>query len=140
MNGKMIIGGAILLVGIAQIIPYGRNHVNPDVGQEVSWDSQQTKEIFYRACGDCHSNMTKWPWYSNIAPASWLITRDVTEGRKNFNASMWGIQKINKGAYASDQVQRNKMPPPQYLLAHPEAKLSKAEKESFIKGLKATFE
>ena len=136
----MIIGGAILLVGAAQFVPYGRNHVNPDVRQEVSWDSQQTKEIFYRACGDCHSNMTKWPWYSNIAPASWLITRDVTEGRKNFNASMWGIQKINKGAYASDQVQRNKMPPPQYLLAHPEAKLSKAEKESFIRGLKATFE
>ena len=140
MNGKMIIGGAILLVGIAQIIPYGRNHGNPDVRQEVSWDSQQTKEIFYRACGDCHSNMTKWPWYSNIAPASWLITRDVTEGRKNFNVSMWGVQKVNKGAYAPYQVQENKMPPPQYLLAHPEAKLSKAEKESFIRGLKATFE
>ncbi|HHL32783.1 MAG TPA: cytochrome C [Desulfobulbaceae bacterium] len=140
MNGKMIIGGAILLVGAAQFVPYGRNHDNPDVRQEVSWDSRQTKEIFYRACGDCHSNMTKWPWYSNIAPASWLITRDVTEGRKNFNVSMWGVQKVNKGAYASYQVQENKMPPPQYLLAHPEAKLSKAEKESFIKGLKATFE
>ncbi|HHD56919.1 MAG TPA: cytochrome C, partial [Desulfobulbaceae bacterium] len=61
-------------------------------------------------------------------------------GRQNFNVSMWDVQKINKGAYAPYQVQENKMPPPQYLLAHPEAKLSKAEKESFIKGLKATFE
>ncbi|HHD57028.1 MAG TPA: hypothetical protein ENK89_05050 [Desulfobulbaceae bacterium] len=59
MNGKMILGGVVLLIGIAQIIPYGRNHNNPDVQQEVSCDSQQTKEIFYRACGDCHSNMTK---------------------------------------------------------------------------------
>ncbi len=140
MNVKMIIGGAVLLVGAIQLVPYGRNHENPAVQKEVSWDSQQTKEIFYRACGDCHSNKTKWPWYSKIAPASWLITRDVMEGRSSFNVSMWDVQKVNKGAYASYQVQENKMPPPQYLLAHPEAKLAKAEKENFIKGLKATFE
>ena len=140
MNVKMIIGGAILLVGAAQLVPYGRNHENPAVQKEVSWDSQQTKEIFYRACGDCHSNTTKWPWYSKIAPASWLITRDVMEGRSNLNVSMWDVHKATKGAYAPYQVQENKMPPPQYLLAHPEAKLTKAEKERFIKGLKATFE
>jgi mono/diheme cytochrome c family protein len=140
MNVKMMLGGAVLLIGIAQIIPYGRNHDNPEVLQEVSWDSQQTKEIFYRACGDCHSNTTKWPWYSKIAPASWLITRDVTKGRRNFNVSMWDVQKINKGAYAQYQVQQNKMPPPQYVLAHPEAKLSKEDKETFVQGLKATFQ
>ncbi len=140
MNVKMIIGGAILLVGAAQLVPYGRNHENPAVQKEVAWDSQQTKEIFYRACGDCHSNTTKWPWYSKIAPASWLITRDVMEGRSNLNVSMWDVQKINKGGYAADMVARDKMPPPQYLLAHPEARLSKQEKKIFVQGLEKTFQ
>jgi mono/diheme cytochrome c family protein len=139
MNIKMILGGAALIVGIAQIIPYGKNHDNPKVVQEVNWDSQQTKELFYRACGDCHSNTTKWPWYSNVAPVSWLVAHDVQEGRKNFNVSMWGHQEINKGAFAAYQLKKSKMPPFGYLLNHPEAKLATDDKENLISGLKRTF-
>ncbi|HID70153.1 MAG TPA: cytochrome C [Desulfobacterales bacterium] len=139
MKIKMMLGGAILLVGIAQIVPYGKNHDNPPVQQEVAWDSPQTKELFYRACGDCHSNITKWPWYSNVAPLLWMVSHDVTEGRKNFNVSMWDVQKVNKGVYAADQLQEGKMPPFGYLLNHPEAKLPKEEKATLIRGLEETF-
>ena len=92
-----------------------------------------------RACGDCHSNETKWPWYSNIAPLSWSIYNHVMEGREHFNVSMWGIQKKNEGEDAAEEVEEGKMPLKSYLLAHPEARLSDAEKKELIAGLKRTF-
>ncbi len=139
MNFKMIFGAAILAFAGAQLIPYGKNHDNPPVVQEVQWDSQQTKELFYRACGDCHSNATKWPWYSNVAPVSWLVAHDVEEGRENFNASMWEQQEINKGVFAAYKLQKGEMPPFGYLLNHPEAKLNVEDKDALVKGLKTTF-
>ena len=66
--------GVLLII---QFVPYGRDHTNPPVIAEPAWDSPQTRALFFRACADCHSNETKWPWYSTIAPASWLITRDT---------------------------------------------------------------
>ncbi len=139
MNIKMILGGAILLMGAIQLIPYGKNHENPKVLQEVRWDSQQTSTLFYRACGDCHSNKTKWPWYSNVAPVSWMVTHDVQEGRANFNVSMWTHQDVNKGAFAAYQLKKGKMPPFGYLLNHPEAKLGPEDKQNLVSGLKKTF-
>ncbi len=70
MGMKKFFGVILLIGGIAQLVPFGRDHENPPVQAEISWDSQQTKELFFRACGDCHSNNTQWPWYSNIAPVS----------------------------------------------------------------------
>lgn len=137
---KIKILGAIVIVFIAiQLIPYGRNHTNPATESEPSWDTVQTREVFFRVCGNCHSHKTKWPWYSNIAPASWLVQHDVEEARGKFNVSMWGINERNRGAYASDELKEGAMPPSFYLPLHPEAKLSDFEKQSFIKGLEATF-
>jgi len=79
-----------LLVGVAiaiQAVPYGRHHGNPPVLAEPSWDSPQTRVLTARACFDCHSNATVWPWYSNIAPISWLVQHDVDEGRRAVNFS-----------------------------------------------------
>ncbi len=132
----------LILVGLfilIQFIPYGKDHTNPKVVAEVAWDSPQTKEIFMRACGDCHSNETKWPWYSNVAPLSWSIYHHVEEGREHFNVSMWGAQKKNEGEDAAKEVEEGEMPLTSYLLAHPEAKLSDSEKKAFIEGLKKTF-
>jgi mono/diheme cytochrome c family protein len=81
-----------LLVAL-QFIPYGRNHTNPPVLAEPAWNSAQTRALFFQACGDCHSNQTIWPWYSNLAPVSWLVQRDVQEGRREFNVSEWGRPK-----------------------------------------------
>ncbi|HSR74031.1 MAG TPA: heme-binding domain-containing protein, partial [Sulfurovum sp.] len=80
-----IFGVIILVITAIQFIPYGKDHVNPQVIAEPEWDSKQTRDLFVRACADCHSNETKWPWYSNIAPLSWLIQYDVEEGREHFN-------------------------------------------------------
>src|SRR4030067_2438882 len=82
---SIVIG--IVLILLIQLIPYGRDHNNPPVVIEPNWDSQQTRMLAKRACFDCHSNETIWPWYSNIAPASWLIYYDAIEARRNFNFS-----------------------------------------------------
>jgi len=132
----LIIIGLFLLI---QIIPYGRDHTNPPVVSEVKWDSPKTKVLFNKACADCHSNETKWPWYSNIAPLSWSIYNHVIEGREHFNVSMWGVQKKNKGDEAAEEVEEGEMPLASYLIAHPEARLTKEEKLTLIKGLKNTF-
>ncbi len=130
-----IVGLSVLI----QFVPYGRDHTNPEVLSEPRWDSPRTKELFMRACGDCHSNETKWPWYSSIAPVSWLVAYDVHEGREHFNVSMWGVQEENEGDEAAEEVREGEMPPFGYLLAHPEARLDEAEKRELIDGLVRTF-
>ena len=65
------VGGFLLI----QLVPFGRDHTNPPVVQEPNWDSPATRELAQRACFDCHSNETVWPWYSNIAPVSWLVAQ-----------------------------------------------------------------
>jgi mono/diheme cytochrome c family protein len=134
-----VIGAVVLLFVAIQFVPYGRDHANPAVVAEPQWDTQTTRELFSRACADCHSNETRWPWYSNIAPVSWLVQHDVDEGREHFNVSMWGVQKKNEGDEAVKEVKEGEMPPCAYTSAHPEAKLDESEKALLIKGLSATF-
>jgi hypothetical protein len=131
----------LFLVGVVgllviQLVPYGRDHANPAVVAEPAWDSPATRATAVIACFDCHSNQTVWPWYSNIAPVSWLVQRDVDEGRSHLNFSTW---TAGQGREAAERVSSGDMPPFQYLLAHPEARLSDADKAAFIKGLAATF-
>lgn len=135
--GKIIIlfFGLVILI---QVIPYGRNHTNPPVVAEPSWNSPQTRALAMRACMDCHSNQTNWPWYSNIAPFSWLVQHDVDEARQRLNFSEWG-----KGRQETDEIYRminsGEMPPFQFLIMHPEARLTDAEKQALIQGLQATL-
>ncbi|MBL8093419.1 MAG: heme-binding domain-containing protein [Anaerolineales bacterium] len=132
---------AALAVGI-QLVPYGRDHSNPPVVTETNWDSPQTRELFYRACADCHSNETKWPWYSNVAPVSWLVQRDVEEGREHFNISDATAGDHSHSGHdesPSEPVSEGEMPMPIYLVTHPEARLTEAEKQQLIAGLDATF-
>ncbi len=136
---KKIILALVLIFVLIQFIPYGKDHTNPDVVAEPQWDTPKTKELFMKACGDCHSNETKWPWYSRIAPLSWSIFHHVEEGREHFNVSMWGKQKRNDGDEAAEEVEEGEMPLKSYLLAHPEARLSDADKALLIEGLKKTF-
>jgi mono/diheme cytochrome c family protein len=136
---KKIIYFLIIAFVMIQFIPYGKDHTNPSLQAEPNWDSPKTKEIFMRACGDCHSHNTKWPWYSSIAPLSWSIYHHVEEGREHFNVSAWGKQKKNEGEDAVKEVQEGEMPLNSYLLAHPEARLNDKEKSDLIQGLKNTF-
>jgi mono/diheme cytochrome c family protein len=132
------IAGLIILFGLIQLIPYGRNHTNPPVVAEPKWDSPRTKELAQRACFDCHSNETVWPWYSNVAPISWLVQRDVDEGRRRLNFSEWGSQQRAANEVAGI-VLEGEMPPFQYLPTHPEARLSQSERQELAQGLQATL-
>jgi hypothetical protein len=126
------------LVILIQFIPYGRDHANPPRREEPNWDRPATRDTFMRVCKNCHSNETDWPSYSNIAPLSWLVQYDVDEGRSEFNVSEWGRAE-NKGDEAAEEVREGEMPPWYYLPTHPEARMTKAEKEAFIRGLALTF-
>jgi hypothetical protein len=128
----------LLFIAI-QAIPYGRDHTNPPMRNEPPWDSLRTRGLFFRVCKNCHSNETEWPWYSNIAPASWLVQHDVEHARRNLNVSEWGRTQKNKGDEAADEVRDNEMPPLYYRPLHPEAHLTPDERAAFIAGLERTF-
>ena len=131
--------GEIGLFLLIQLVPYGRNHNNPAVVSEPAWDSAETRGLAVRACFDCHSNETIWPWYSNVAPMSWLVQRDVDEGRVSLNFSEGGAGRFEELDEIGEVVQEGEMPPQQFLITHPEARLSPTEKEQLSLGLYATF-
>jgi len=136
--GKIVLAGAVSLL-LIQTVPYGREHANPPVVREPSWDSPATRELAKRACFDCHSHETVWPWYAQVAPLSWLVQYDVNEGRKELNFSDWqGNRKGERPEKIGKEVAAGEMPPFQYLINHAEARLSPAEKSRLIDGLTAT--
>ena len=132
------IGGVLGFLAI-QAVPYGRSHTNPPVTREPQWDSPQTRELAARACFDCHSNLTKWRWYSNVAPVSWLIQRDVDGGRAQFNFSEWDKPQDVSAGDMAEAIRGGSMPPWFYALPHPSANLSASEKNALIAGLVATL-
>jgi mono/diheme cytochrome c family protein len=132
----VVVGLLIVLFVVIQFLPIGKNHTNPAVVSEPNWDSTATRALAQRACFDCHSNETIWPWYSNIAPVSWLLYNDAMKGRTMMNFSDW-----NRGYQPSiDEIiaviQGGQMPPMKYLLMHPDARLSATEKLALIDGLR----
>ncbi|MDF1596019.1 MAG: heme-binding domain-containing protein [Acidimicrobiia bacterium] len=133
--------GLLILVGllvVIQLVPYGRDHTNPDSAiVEPAWDSPETRELAVRACYDCHSNESEWPWYSNVAPVSWLVQHDVEGGRDKLNFSEWHLRQ--EGEEAAETVREGSMPPPSYLFTHPDARLTDAELDALAAGLAATL-
>lgn len=93
-----------------------------------------TGAIFSRACNDCHSNRTVWPWYSKVAPASWLVGYHVYAGRKEMNLSEWGTYSARRKAHLlkemCKEVTEGDMPGFSYTLLHPQAKLSSEDVHS----------
>jgi hypothetical protein len=91
----------------------------------------EIKAILDRSCRDCHSNETHWPWYSYVAPASWLVTKDVTHGREHLNYSEWtSIDSDEQDKFLGGMcslTQRGRMPLPAYLWIHRDAKLSASD-------------
>jgi mono/diheme cytochrome c family protein len=127
----------VIFIGI-QFIPWGRAITNLPVKAEPKWDSPATRELFFRACGDCHSNQTVFPWYNVVAPITWIIARNVDKGREALNVSEWGIGE-NSAGEAADTVRNGSMPPTLYTLFRSSAKLSASDKEALAQGLVATF-
>ncbi len=131
---KIKIGLAVLvgLIAVAQLFRIDKTNP-PAEGALVT--PPEIENLMRRACYDCHSNETVWPWYSNVAPVSWMIGRDVKEGREELNFSRWGAyddaKKIKKLKKTAKESTKGEMPPWYYVLAHPEARLSATEQQVF---------
>jgi mono/diheme cytochrome c family protein len=123
---------------LIQLVPYGKDYTNPPVTGEPAWDSPRTRQLFSQVCGDCHSNETAWPWYSRIAPISWLVAKDVNEGRWVFNVSEWDRPQEEVDE-AAEIYAEGEMPPAIFLIMHPEARLSTSERQELYDGLLRTF-
>lgn len=128
-------GGFAILLAVCSIAvhPFGLpkqvdGHNLP--GDDLELPPQLTA-ILNRSCMDCHSNRTVWPWYSYVAPVSWLVERDVRGGRDHMNLSAWHQYSLKQQqqllADIGSAVKNREMPPPQYTLVHRDARLSDAE-------------
>jgi hypothetical protein len=142
--GRAVFSGiAITIVGlaVAQLVPIA--HDNPPVQTAVQWDSPQTQKLAQRACMDCHSNATTWPWYAYVAPGSWLLRNHVSEGRAQLNLSELNNAQPFRAARlpedAAQQIRNGAMPPADYLILHSEARLSDAEKQQLIQGIQQSL-
>lgn len=125
----------VAFIGIQFVRP---SRANPSVDESKTMVGtgkvpSDVQAILDRSCGDCHSHKTRWPWYSNIAPVSWLVADDVEHGRKELNLSTWGDYTPKRAEHKleeiCEQVGDGEMPPGNYLFTHKEAELSDADRE-----------
>lgn len=126
-----VVGALVAFLVLIQLVPYGRDHANPPVTAAAKFPDARSAEIFRTSCGDCHSNLTEWPWYSSIAPMSWLVQNHVDEGRSKMNLSEWNEPQPPTDE-VEEQVVSGEMPPWNYALIHSGAKLTDAEKAKLL--------
>jgi len=134
------IAGAVL---VASLIPGPYSSVTEAVAPNTPllgsahFNSASTAAMTV-ACHNCHSNQTHWPWYSRVAPLSWLIRRDVSQGRQFLNFSQWAAYgaagQSQLSVLAAEQIKLGKMPPQRYLLLHPEARLTDQERSGLVQA------
>ncbi|MBT8208114.1 MAG: heme-binding domain-containing protein [Acidimicrobiia bacterium] len=117
----------VLIVGFVaiQFVPVDRS--NPPVTMDVAAPAE-VRSVLRQSCYDCHSNESNWPWYSYVAPVSWLVAKDVREGREHLNFSTWDLQSASERAEIAEEVYEEaadgEMPLPIYLTMHADARLA----------------
>jgi hypothetical protein len=123
----------VLLLAI-QLIPVDRD--NPPVTAAIADVPPAVADPLRRACYDCHSHETRWPWYSAIAPMAWLVAHDVHHGREHLNFSTWGELPSRKQAKRLEELvevlEEDEMPPWLYDAGHPAVRLDAREREAII--------
>lgn len=133
---KVILGVVVGLAAI-QVVRFART--NPPVTREIQAPAA-VKTVLRRSCWDCHSNEVVWPWYSGVAPFSWLTHRDVSEGRRHLNFSTWGEldpqRRAKKQHEIAEEVGDGGMPLWFYLPLHAEARLSATDKTLLVEWAK----
>jgi mono/diheme cytochrome c family protein len=130
--------GAIALLVLIQLVPYGRAHKDPAPTRQARFADAGAQRLFDGACADCHSDHTSWPLYSDVAPISWLVQHDVDEGRRTMNLSEWDKPQPDLGEI-EEVIVGGGMPPLQYKLIHGKGRLSAAEKRKLAAGFRAMF-
>ena len=131
---RLVVFGLAGIMVVLQVVPYGRDHTNPPVIRDAPWGNEEARRIAVAACYDCHSNETKWRWYSNVAPVSWLLQNHVDEGRSRLNFSEW--DRRQRLGELVESVTEGSMPPRSYLLMHWSASLSATEKQTLADALR----
>ncbi|MBL8861472.1 MAG: heme-binding domain-containing protein [Planctomycetes bacterium] len=132
MKRWLLRAGVVLFLAfvVIQFVPVSRT--NPPATAPLEAPAE-VAAVLRRACYDCHSNETVWPWYAYVAPVSWLVVRDTDEGREHLNFSTWGTLKpkarASKAAEVVEEIEEGEMPLAPYLWLHPEARLAAAELE-----------
>ena len=125
----------LVLLGI-QFIPI--NKTNPIITQDIQAPAE-VKNILRNSCYNCHSNETKWPWYSNFAPISWMVINDVNDARKKMNFSTWNKISFEKKEELMkdiwDEIRQEDMPLTLYTYIHPESKLDLLQKNIIKKWI-----
>jgi hypothetical protein len=129
---RVVVSTLLLALGVvlvtAQLFP--ARVYNPPSKGELS-APPAVEQTLRRSCYDCHSNHTRWPWYSRVAPLSWIVARDTELGRKEINFSEWGeyypATRRRKLEWMRRSLNQEAMPPWQYRLMHPDARLSRAD-------------
>lgn len=138
---KTILKAGVLIIGVGVVAMQfiaRPDRVNPVEDPRVALSSRldvppDVQAILDRSCNDCHSNRTVWPWYSSVAPVSWLVAHDVEEGRRHLNFSEWGTYPVKRQAakleMISGEVDNGEMPLKVYVLMHRSAALTEADKD-----------
>lgn len=135
---------ALLVIGAAafaaQLVTVERVNPSASPGSPLAAPAE-IDALLTRACRDCHSNRTRWPWYSRVAPASWIVARDVALGRAELNFSEWGAYypqtRLRKLQWMGRMVREGSMPPWTYRAIHPGARLTKAERALLDRWIEA---
>ena len=130
---KGIALGALVLLLAVQLVPVERS--NPPAKVEISAPAE-VRTLLERSCFDCHSNHTRWPWYSYVAPVSWFVAKHVHDGRDDLNLTEWPLMDTEKQLFflgeMKDKIKSRKMPLKSYLLVHWGARLSDEERSQLI--------
>ncbi|MEA2382923.1 MAG: hypothetical protein QOH72_2894 [Solirubrobacteraceae bacterium] len=129
-----ILAGAFVLL---QLIPYGHEHGAPPTTKRARLAGAADR-IAAAACMDCHSNATRWRWYTNVAPASLLVVNDVKGGRKRMNLSRWDQPQPDLREVVR-VIAGGGMPPIQYKVIHGDARLSAAQRRTLDAGFRALY-
>jgi cytochrome c551/c552 len=128
--------GLVVALVVSQAIRPAKTNPPVDETKTIQANTQMSSEvsaILERACADCHSSKTTWPWYSQIAPVSWYVISDVNGGRKEMSLSDWGSydarRKARKLQQICEQIEKGEMPMRSYVVMHPTAKLTDSDKQ-----------
>ncbi len=139
MTKKIILGIILLIVVVAQIIPVDKPATSTDTSKDLITNNdlpESVVKILKTSCYDCHSNQTVYPWYASVAPVSWLVIRDIKEGREELNFSNWEtLSKMDKAKLLDDiseEVEEAEMPMPIYFITHSDAKLSEQDRQLMV--------
>ncbi len=131
--------GLVIILALMQFKQIDKT--NPEYNEAedfitITQPSEEIATLIKAACYDCHSHQAKYPWYSNVAPISWMVEHHIEEGREHLNFSEWGSYDTKKANHkleeCIEEIEEGEMPMKPYVVMHSEAKMSKEQKKALM--------